>query len=74
MITIVRHFGKFKVKFSEPGMGVRGLSVLANDLFEVHTALDHHHGRPHRVNECGLCRLAEKENARARLQDSCRQG
>lgn len=55
MITITRVYEKFKVKFSNPGSGVRGFSILVKDLGDVHTVIDHYHMRPHDKEKCALC-------------------
>jgi hypothetical protein len=46
MITITQHYSKFKVKFSNPGSGMRGYTVVANNLDEVYRAIEHYQGAP----------------------------
>jgi len=55
MITITQVFDKYKMKFSAPGMGWRGFSVVIGNMQQMHTALDHYHGQPHEQAGCPLC-------------------
>jgi hypothetical protein len=60
---------KFKVTFSSPGSGLRGYSVYAADLDEVHEAINHHHNHgpragqhdDGRIDHCPLCRQMRDE-------------
>ena len=67
MITIRHEAEGCKMKFSNPGSGMRGFSVHARSVAEVHAALDHYLGvgggtrRQGHVNNtlaesCPLCR------------------
>lgn len=58
MIKISHDSPGFKVVISEPGMGVKGYSVRARNLAEVHAAIDHYYGNWHGPSEddCPLCR------------------
>jgi len=66
MITIRPDNNKHRILFSSPGTGDRGLSVLANNITEVHEAIDHWFARDHNKAECPLCRnIAQREHATA---------
>jgi len=56
VITIAPVYNDYKMKFSYPGTGTRGFSVLAKSIEEVHTAIDHYYMRPHDKAKCPLCR------------------
>jgi hypothetical protein len=64
MITIKQHYIGFQMRFSAPGTGVRGYSVIAKDSGEVKNAIDHHIGTGHNydlIETCPLCRMVVKE-------------
>jgi hypothetical protein len=64
MLKIQRHGTGFKVSISEPGTGMRGYSVQARKLEQVHETIDHYYGDPHALGTCPLCELQRKEQAR----------
>ena len=68
MIKIDRVCDSYKMLFSSAASGMRGFSVIAEDLGEVHLAVDHYHATPGSkkhlalaMKKCPLCRLDEKE-------------
>lgn len=66
MISISNGPNGYEIRISYPsmgGMGVRGFTVLAHDVKEVHEAIDHYFRLVHyRHREgCPLCRLRRKE-------------
>ncbi len=74
MVTISPHWGstahtQYKVFFSNPGTGTRGFSVMADNLAEVHTAIDHYHAENHNTAHCPLCR----KNGTVSAEDACLQ-
>jgi hypothetical protein len=59
MISIENYGNGYKIKLSNPGSGMRGFSVFASNLGEVHLAIDHYCGNHHasiNVPQCPLCR------------------
>ena len=74
MISISIDPRGYALKISEPGTGWRGYTVIANDLDEVHLAIDHYHGDgdpPHAFEtrrRCPLCRQIETEQTAGGFQ------
>ena len=61
MITITHEGNGYKIKLSWPGTGTRGYNVHANDVNEIHAALDHYymhndHYKIEPADNCLLCR------------------
>lgn len=59
MITIRQEANKYKILF---GAGRGRFFVLADDLMEVHVAIDHYHAKPHNNGICPLCALEKKQS------------
>ena len=58
MVTINPEGNGYKMRFSNPGSGMRGFSTTARDLDEVKAALDHYTGNEKTKGraKCPLCR------------------
>jgi hypothetical protein len=66
MLKIEQNGYSFAVHVSEPGTGWRGYKVEAEDLDELHNAIDHYFRGMHRKpgEPCPLCREQARATAR----------
>ena len=56
MITIQQVYNQYKIIFSNPGTRTRGVSFMANNIEEIHEAIDHYYMRHQLKWTCPVCR------------------
>ena len=65
MLKIEKVYNMFRVAVSDPGSGHRGWSVWAENIAELHLALDHYYGATHpkAKSKCAMCRKATQKQS-----------